>query len=461
MKKLIFSLGILCLFQASSQESLSLSDAIQIGLQRNYGIQIEQGNVQVVENNNSWGEAGRWPTITLNLNQNNSITDNVKVANPFSLQGQIQSNSVVPSINLNWTIFDGFRANMSKRRLEQLQAETQGNASIVIANTLQSIILGYYLAVLESERLDEFEKQLALSRDKYQYIKIKSDLGSAVTTDVLLEEGNYLTDSINFINQELAFRNAVRDLNVLLAEREISRAYQFTDSLNIPDEAYNIEPLRSRMLAENVDLKKQYITQAILGTATSLSRAPLYPTLTLNAGFSENRGRNDLSRTSSGQFQQDSLNRNPNAVFVPDFTNPLSSVTDTYFANFTLSFTLFNGGKIKRAINNAIVNERVGELRVEQLETSLDRDLHSALDRYNIRRRLYAINARREASAKTNLDLSEEKFKNGSINSFDYRDVQNNYLSSSILKLQATYNLINSKIELMRLTGGMIREYNQ
>ncbi|MEO9871244.1 TolC family protein [Ekhidna sp.] len=459
MKKLIFSLGILCLFQANSQDQLSLSDAIQTGLQRNYGILIEKGNVEVAQNNNNWGEAGRWPTITLNVNQNNSITDNVKVANPFSLQGQIQSNSVVPAVNLNWTIFDGFRANISKRRLDQLQAETQGNASIVIANTLQSVILGYYLAVLESERLEEFEKQLSLSRDKYDYMKIKSDLGSAVTTEILLEEGNYLTDSINYINQQLAFRNAVRDLNVLLAEDDISKIYLFTDSLNIPDETYTAETLRSRMFTENVDLKKQYITQSILGTATTLSRASQYPSLIVNAGFSENRGRNDLSRTSAGRSQQDSLSRNPNAVFIPNFNDPLSSVTDTYFANFTLSFTLFNGGKIKRAIKNAIVNERVGELRVDQLENSLDRDLLSALDRYNIRRQLYGINARREAAAKTNLDLSEEKFKNGSINSFDFRDVQNNYLSSSILKLQATYNLVNSKIELMRLTGGLIREY--
>lgn len=461
MKYFILSIGLLFCLKTTAQEQLSLSDAIQLGLQRNYNILIEQGNVEVAENNNNWGEAGRYPTISLNVNQNNGITDNVKVANPFSLQGQIISNSVVPSINVNWTIFDGFRVNISKRRFELLQAETQGNASVVIANTLQSIILGYYLAVLEQERLGEFRKQLDLSRDKYEYIKLRSDLGSAVTTDLLLEEGNYLTDSINYINQQLTFRNAVRDLNVLLAEKNVSKSYVLTDSLVIPDEQYTIDDLRERMLSENVDLKKQYITQSILGAGVDLSRADRYPTLALNAGFSENRGRNDFSNTSRGEFQRDSLAQNPNAVFIPDFLEPLSSVTDNYFANFTLSFTLFNGGRINRAIKNAVVNERIGQIRVEQLETSLDRDLLAALDRYEIRRQLFAINQRRESAAGTNLQLSEEKFKNGSINSFDYRDVQNTYLSSSILKLQAAYNLINSKVELMRLTGELIREYNQ
>jgi outer membrane protein len=457
----IISAIIFFAYSVSAQETLSLSDAIQIGLQQNYGILIEEQNVNIAENNNNWGEAGRWPTITLNANQNNGITDNVEVANPFQLKGQIVSNSLVPSVNLNWMLFDGHRSTMNKRRFDQLQAETEGNASIVIANTLQSIILGYYRAVLEKERLDEFQNQLKLSRDKFNYVQIKSDLGSAVSTEVLLEEGNYLTDSINFINQGLVLRNAVRDLNVLLAEEDMTKSYTFSDSLNISNDEYRIEDLQSKMLDSNVDLRKQYITQSLLRTNTSLSKANQYPSLTLNAGFSENRGRSDLSNTSIGEAQRDSLNRNPNAIFVPNYQNSLNSVTDNYFANFTLSFTLFNGGKVKRAIRNSLISERIGELRVDQLETSLNRDLVVALDQYNIRRQLYSINDRREQSAQINLELSKDKFRNGSINSFDYRDVQNNYLSSSILKLQAAYNLINSKVELMRLTGGLVKEYNQ
>ncbi|WP_425391276.1 TolC family protein [Ekhidna sp.] len=449
MRKLIFSIGILCLSLSYGQEQLSLSDAIQIGLQRNYGILIEEGNVEVARNNNDWGQAGRWPTISLSVNQNNNLTDNVKVAFPTATQGQTLSNSLNPTLNVNWTLFDGFRANITKKRLELLQAESQGNASVVIANTLQSIILGYYLAVLEYERLNEFEKQLALSRDKYQYIKIKSDLGSAVTTDILLEEGNYLTDSINYINQQLTYRNAIRDLNVLLAEENVAKTYVFMDTLQLPDETYTFDDLRSQMIQKNVDLKKQYITQSLLGEATKLSNADRYPTLALNASFSENRNSLDLSEAVF--FTGSGFSGGPDTR--------LNSVTDNYTASFTLSYTLFDGGRINRAIKNAMVNERVGQLRVDQMETSLDRDLLSALDRYNVRRQLFAINSRREEAAKTNLDLSEEKFKNGSINSFDYRDVQNNYLSSSILKLQAAYNLINSKIELMRLTGGLIRAY--
>ena len=84
-RKFLIITGVVCAFFSSkAQERLSLSDAIEIGLKQNYDVLIERGNVEVSRNNNNWGEAGRWPTISLDLGQNNVLTDNVRVA--FRLQ---------------------------------------------------------------------------------------------------------------------------------------------------------------------------------------------------------------------------------------------------------------------------------------------------------------------------------------------------------------------------------------
>jgi outer membrane protein TolC len=273
-----------------------------------------------------------------------------------------------------------------------------------------------------------------------------------VTSDLLLEEGNFLTDSVNFINQQLAFRNAVRNLNVLIGETEVDKSYVFTDDLNVVFPDYQYEDLEAKLFNNNVDLQKQYISQSLLGTGIQLAKAERYPTLSLSSGLSQNRSRVDLS---NAQFPGQDGTSSPGPA------DPLTARTDSYFANFTLSFTLFNGGKINRAIKNVIVQEDIGNIRIEKMENSLQRDLMEAYDRYQVRKQLYGINVKREDAAKTNLEITSEKFKNGSINSFDYRIVQNNYLSASILKLQSLFNLLDSKIELMRLTGGLIAEYNQ
>jgi len=450
MKYILTGVFWIVAFTAMAQEQLSLSEAIQQGLENNFAIRIESKNLEVAENNNNWGEAGRYPTVSLNLNQNNSLTDNIKTASPFQLQDQTVSNSLNPTVNLNWTLFNGFKINISKSRLADLQAESDGNADIVISNAIQSIILGYYKTVLEKRRLDEFQRQLTLSRDKYEYTTIKSELGSAVSTELLLEEGNYLTDSTNFINQQLVYRNAMRDLKVLLGKDDMQINYQLTDGLNYEDENYQLEELLSKLNSKNIDLKKQYISQQIMKHNLGLAKADRYPTVSLNSGYSHNRSRVDLSNAS---FPSQDGSSSPGPI------EPLNAVTDNYFANFTISFTLFNGGKINRAIQNAIIQEDVANLQTAQLKTNLYRDLAKAYDQYQIRKQLYGITERKQDAANTNLSISEEKFKNGSINSFDYRTVQNNSLSASLERLQAIYNLIDSKISLMRLTGGIIETY--
>lgn len=455
-----FGVGVsvlLAFTPVKAQEQLSLSDAIQIGLERNYDIRIEDKTVEIAGNNNSWGEAGRYPSLNLNLNQNNSITDNVETASPFALLGEIKNSSLSPGVQLNWTIFNGLQANISKNRLEELQRQSEGNASVVVANTIESIILGYYNVLLQRERLNELQNQLNLSRDEYNYIVTKAELGGAVTADLLLEENNYLSDSALVINQELVYRNALRQLNFLIAEPEPEKEYEFTDPLQVELIEYDFEDLAARLDRDNVDLRKQYISQKVLTYDLQLARATRLPKLDFIAGYTNNQSRVNLRNTSLPQTQSDGTR-----VLIPGsdiFPDPLNSITNTTFGNFALTFNLFNGGRVNRAIQNAVISEDIGNVRLEKLRSELYRDLKQEYDRYNTRRLVYGINARKREGTAQNLDLSAEKFRNGSINSFDYRTVQINDLAAAFQELQAVYNLIEAKVGLMRLTGGLISEY--
>ena len=61
--------------------------------------------------------------------------------------------------------------------------------------------------------------------------------------------------------------------------------------------------------------------------------------------------------------------------------------------------------------------------------------------------------------ADKNVDITTEKYRNGTISSFDFRTVQNNQLIAAVQEQQSIYNLIDSRVELMRLTGGIIEVY--
>ncbi|MEQ9218093.1 MAG: TolC family protein [Cyclobacteriaceae bacterium] len=459
MSKHIVSVWLLLAssFSVFSQDQLSISDAISIGLEKNYDIRIVNKENLIAQNNNAWGEAGLLPTLTLsatsNNNRRNQESDNQffggQLFPGFQLNDQ-RAYSVTPSAQVSWTLFQGNRAIINKRVLEGIQAESAQNAEVVISNTIQAIILGYYFAVLEKERLEEFKKQLDLSSQKYQYINAKYDLGSVVTGDVLLEENNYLTDSVNYINQVLVYRNSIRTLNTLLASEDINTDYILTDSLVYEEILYDYNDLEMAMLDENIDLKRIYISQTILEEQVKQQRSFLYPTISMNAGYTWNRNISDLTNADySGP--NDSYQNPP---------EPLISKTGTYFANFTLAFNLYDGGRVNRAIKNAVIQQDIGNIQIDQMKTDLTQDLSQTYDEYNTRRNIYFIEHRKKMGAETNLKISEEKFKNGTINSFDYRTIQNNYLTAAIQELNALYLLVDSKVSLMRLTGGILSNDN-
>ena len=443
IRKTILSLLIAVISLSSQgQEVLTLSDAIQLGLENNFGIRIEKLNQEIARNNNSWGEAGGWPTISLDVSQNNAITD---IDNPASfLQGKLRTNDLNPSINANWTIFNGFSVRMEKDRLELLEQQSDGNAAIVIENTVQAIIEAFYIGILEQERTEVLEEQLILSRDRYHYILIRKDLGSAVTFDILQDKNAYLTDSSNYVLQQLNFQNALRNLNFLLAQ-DLSTRYQLSGNLDREPRLYLYQDLYDKMTENNSNLRNQFINQELLRNVYAQSKAQRSPSLDLGLGYSYVKNWQDLSNANFGSESGP-----------PDV---IKSSTTQYFGNLTLRFTLFDGGRISRQIKNARIQESLGQLETDDLKLSLHNDLLTAYERYNVRIKLLSIAEENRATSALNLELAEERYKNGTINSFDYRDIQVSYLLISLDLLQSKFDLIQTDTQLLRLTGGILSDY--
>ena len=137
---------------------------------------------------------------------------------------------------------------------------------------------------------------------------------------------------------------------------------------------------------------------------------------------------------------------------------PLTQTGNSYgaYANFTLRFTLFNGGQIRRAAENAHLQERITQLNTDQLKLSLENDLLANYDLYNLRRQLVQITQVKLKAAELNLSLANERYKNGALSAIDLRIVQENYQTSALENFLALYSAISSKVDLIRLTGGLV-----
>lgn len=448
----------------NAQEALSLADAVEIGLKNNFGVQIEKLNVEAATINNNWGQAGLLPSVNLTAVQNNNVVQR-KPANPFAVAGRNVGNNVLGQLDVQFTLFGGFAVQIAKKRLEQLETLSKGNATFVMENTVQSILLGYYQANLEDERLQVFIKNREFSKERYTYVKLKKSLGSAISFDVLQEQNNYLTDSANVLRQEIILKNELRNLNVLL-NNDINKTYQLTNPLQFEDEVYKYEDLRAKMVSSNTNLRNQFISQELFHNATRSAQANLSPSLLLNLGATGSLDQlNANFRINTGNRIENTvgfLDRNPLQPVYQTVNEqafrPLTQTGNAYgvYGNLSLRFTLFNGGQLRRTIDNAQIQEKIAMLTTDQLTLSLENSLLASVDLYNLRKQLVAIAQTKVQAAELNLILGNERYKNGTLSAIDLRIVQENYRSAALEKFAAIFDALSSRIDLVRLTGGLI-----
>lgn len=413
---------LLITVNATGQDPLSLSTALEQALQNNYGLIISRADLQVAGINNNWGTAGRYPTIGFDASDNNNL----------ELNSSVYTNRLTAGAGLNWVLFDGFRVNMTKSRLENTEDLTSGKLAVQVESTIEDIILAYYSVLLQQEQLKVLNTVMQLSEDRYQYELKKQSLGGSVTYNVLQAQNVYLTDKANFMNQEMMVRNTVRNLNYMMGI-EPSRIWEFTESFEADTSRYVLDDLLSKMKSDNQSLKNQYINLLLKEDETALQQSAYYPSISLGAGM-------DYGHTWSYSGGSQNLN---NGTLTP-------------YGNVRLSYDIYSAGVRRRSVEIARINEEVAQVQIDQMEHSLSNELFNLFDFYDVRLALLNVANENLAAAELNLSISEEKYRSGVINSFNYRDIQLIYLSVSYQRLQAVYNLIGSRAALTRITGGFL-----
>ena len=435
MKK-ITSILIFFPFIFFSQDSLSLSKAIEIGLEKNYDIRLTLKNVEINKIFNNWGEAGRLPQVNINAGQNNSISDQRN--NPISFAPYLfLSNDVSSGLAMNWTIFNGFAVRANKTKLEQLELQSENTATLAIENTIHGIILAYYQAKMQKEQLTLMNNVMTLSKEKYNQQQVKSNLGIGVKFDLLQFEGNLYTDSSNKVLQNLAQRNATRNLNLIMGE-DVDKEWNLTSEIKPDLNTKDLSTLKKEMLSNNTNIKNQYINIALTQQDISLAKSQFFPVINFNSGFNSSVG---------------VLNTN-------DVNSPISNAQSknlNYYGNFTLNFKLYDGGKVRRGIKALELQNEVDQLRTSQMIDQLNFELTNVYELYLTRLQIFELTKKAFLVAKDNMDIAKLKEENGLINSFNFRDIQMAYLSAGVALYKASYDLLESNATLLKMTGKIIQ----
>jgi outer membrane protein TolC len=249
---------------------------------------------------------------------------------------------------------------------------------------------------------------------------------------------------MSYLIQRTTYENALRNLNTTMGEPDLSVRFTLTDQLAYEAPVYDLEALRSRMLANNRSLQNLQVSRELARIQTDLRETTRQPRIDLRTGAVYNYNKNHAATGIFASGEERDL-------------GGIKSSSFNGFINFSASYTLFDWGLRQRQIERSKMEELIAQLNISDLQRTLTNNLENTWAQYNNQKELLDVTTQLVNNAQRNLEIAEERFRGGLINSFDYRTIQLGYINATQSQLNAYFNLKTTETELVRLIGGLVR----
>jgi outer membrane protein, adhesin transport system len=436
MKRLIVSLLIAFgISEMPAQQHQTLEDVIATALENNYAIRIARNRQVISDNNLTLGNAGFLPS--LDFRSQFSGTRNTTDRNDFegtqSIMRNVHNTAGSTNMTLNWTIFDGFRAQISYDKLAALQEMGELNTQIAIENMVAGITAEYFNLIQQKRMLNNLKFAVELSRERVRIDEERFLLGSGSKLQLLQAEVFLNADSSRMGRQEEVVRASQVRLNELMAVENLRLYLQPADTVIPLNDIMIYETLEAAALLNNTALLATEKNQRITQYDKDLLAAQRYPWVSLSSGYGYN-----YSTFQSGTFTDQ----------------------QTYGMNYsiTLGFNIYDGFNRRRQISNATIEAENSMLLYEETEKAVMSDLINIYNEYLNNFRLLDLETQNLQVAYETLDIAMERYRLGALSGIELREVQKNLLEAEERLLSIQYSTKRAEISLL-LIAGRVMEY--
>lgn len=156
IRKIIIVFLSLYISSVTAQKLVTVSEAIELALENNYGIKIISNNKKIAKNNASILNSGYLPTVTSSSGATfNKDNIEAEFANGETTQlNGAKSSRYNASVNLNYTLFDGLGRYYNYKRLKETYKLSELQARETIENTIAQLYTVYYNVAQVTETVD-------------------------------------------------------------------------------------------------------------------------------------------------------------------------------------------------------------------------------------------------------------------------------------------------------------------
>ena len=432
-------IGCFCLFLGvvvQAQQSMNLQQCLKIGLENNYDLRISRNDQRISDNNLSLGNAGYLPTLdaSADLSTQSLNTDQFPSDGGESVALRNSNTSTFDAgIDLNWTLFEGFKVKTNYSRLKELKNIGQLNTQYNIENFISDFTSEYYNYVQQALRMRNLRHAVDLSRERLRIVESRYQIGSLSRLDLQQARVDFNADSSQLIQQYEVLHTSRIRLNQMMGMPNVEQSLSVNDTNIVFNAQLSKEDLFRDMMAKNTSLlltqKNQVLSNLDLKTLQSRN----YPYLKLNAGYG----------FTNYNYNQGTLDRQ--RTWGPNI-------------GLTLGFNIFDGFNRKREQKNARIEIENRQLELDRFKLSLQSDFSSMWMSYQNNILLTRLEEESLRNALLNYEIAMDRYKLGDLSGILLREAQNSLLEAEQRLLTARYKTKLYEISLM-LISGRIGEY--
>jgi outer membrane protein len=430
-----FFLALIFLFfffsNALAQKLLTAEEAVAIALKNNFDILVARTTADIDKVNNTAGNAGMLPNVGINAADNKTVSNNLdyKLASGVEgLSSNTATNSFTANISLNWTLFDGLKMFVTKKKLNEIEVLGEIQFKQQVLQSVYDVTVAYFNVVMQKQQLSSLMEVINYNTERVKILQTSFDAGLSAKNNLLQAKIDLNVFQENAINQKSVITAAKRALNQLLGQdSEVS--FEVADSIFV-----NFKPDR-----KTLEQKIAEVNPAILAMQSQVEIARLsvkefnafrLPKLNFIAGYYYSRNDN------SAGFQLFSK------TYGPQFGG-------------TLSIPIFQGGNYSRQIAAAKIQLQAVKYGLDVTKLQINAQLENAIMDFEEQQRLLDIELANDALAKENLDISMQRLRLGQTTALEVRQAQESYVDSRTRLINFSYSLKVAETHLKQLIAAL------
>ena len=427
----IFLFLLLSFSNAIIAQVINLEECLRVGLEQNFDIRIMRNEQSISDRNVTWGNAGLMPTIDATTGYNLKSDNANQTPADGSDENNIRNNNTQTlnaSVNLNWTIFDGFNAQTNYKKLKELRSVGELNTQLTVESFIANLSAEYFNLVKETMRMQNLKSAVKLSGEQLRIVEARYQIGDLSRLDLQQARVDFNSDSSRLIYQYEVLNTSRIKLNELMGIEDVETPLVTADTAIILKPIASKDELWNSVISSNVllQLTQKDIILSKLNLKNIESR--YYPYVRLNTVYGFSHFNYDL-----GSFDKQRT-WGPNV-------------------GVTVGINIFDGFNKRREQKNARTRIQNTKLEREQMELAIKSDFANMWQSYLNNLKLFKLEKENVEVARENYNIAIERYKLGDLAGIRLREAQNSLLDAEERLVTAQYNIKMNEIALKQISG--------